>query len=179
MTPSGGADDTADINEETNDPVERPRLPRIIPATARIVPERKPSRTKRIRQHRQAQAWQRKAGTSSTMSYTLQCNYRCAAEVYRSRQLSGQPIPEWLKRHYARLHAEILSSTRRETDCDTDEDGQSVHEWLISREVATMLQISPRQVQRLAGELGGRLIGGRWVFNRSAVEAHAVRTDRA
>jgi hypothetical protein len=113
------------------------------------------------------------------MSYTLQCNYRCAAEVYRNRQLSGQPIPGWLKRHYTRLHAEILSRTRRETDCDTDEDGQLAHEWLGSREVATMLLLSPRQVQRHAGELGGRLIGGRWMFNRSATEAHAERRDHA
>jgi helix-turn-helix protein len=112
-------------------------------------------------------------------SYTLRFNYYCAAEVVRNRQLSGQPVPNWLKQHHSRLHAEVLSCTRREIDCEADEVGQSAHEWFDSREVATMLLISPRQVQRLAGELGGRLVGGRWVFNRSAIEAFSERRNRA
>jgi hypothetical protein len=38
-----------------------PPRPHVVPATARVTPHRKPSRRQRLRQARQAAAWQRKA----------------------------------------------------------------------------------------------------------------------
>lgn len=47
-----------------------------------------------------------------------------------------------------------------------------------SREAAEVLSVSKRQVQRLAPNLGGRLAGGRWVFDRAAVEAYAADREQ-
>ena len=41
-----------------------------------------------------------------------------------------------------------------------------------------MLGKSRRQVQRIANRLGGRLIGGRWLLDRRAVEEHIEGTKR-
>jgi hypothetical protein len=111
----------------------------------------------------------------------LRCNYHCAAEVVRSRQRTGQPIPEWLRRHYNRLDAEVrVSQSRHEIDCGVDDAAQSEHpDQIGTREAATMLKLSKRQVQRLAGPLGGRIVGAAWVFNRDAVTDYAERRDHA
>ena len=43
---------------------------------------------------------------------------------------------------------------------------------LCPKQVANMLDCSPRTVLRKAQQLGGRKIGGRWVFDQLAVQAH-------
>ena len=49
---------------------------------------------------------------------------------------------------------------------------------LTVEEAARMLGKSRRQVQRIANRLGGRLIGGRWLLDRRAVEEHIEGTKR-
>jgi len=103
----------------------------------------------------------------------LRAAYYCAAEVLRTRNLSGQPIPLWLRRHYAKLDTGIrsMSESGHESDCDSTQletDGL-----ITAREAAVMLGRSKRQVQRIAADLGGQNIAGRWLFNPAAVREYA------
>ena len=92
----------------------------------------------------------------------------CAAAVIRSRQRNGEPIPEWLHRHFDRLDAEIrMSESGHEFDSDAGQLAQD--ELITAREVSRMLGCSKRQAQRLASDLEAEIVGGRWLFRRSAV----------
>ena len=51
--------------------------------------------------------------------------------------------------------------------------GEQSDLWMSAREAAVELQLSKRQVTRLAGDLDGEIIDGRWIFRRSAVTAYA------
>jgi hypothetical protein len=104
--------------------------------------------------------------------------YYTAAEVIRSRQRSGQPIPPWLKQHHALLDAAIRddeSRTRQRGAENGDQGRQS--ELIGTRQAAELLHLSSREVQRSAADLGGRLVGHGWVFSRDAVIMHARRRD--
>lgn len=48
----------------------------------------------------------------------------------------------------------------------------SNHELLSARQVSTRLGWCVRRVQRRAPELGGELIGGRWMFNAESIDEH-------
>jgi hypothetical protein len=109
----------------------------------------------------------------------LRANLYCCAEVIRSRQRAGQPIPEWLRRHHAKLDSEFQTSAlRHETGCASTKDGQLAHvDWMGNADVARYLNLSTRQVQRLrkAGELGGVQVSGGWIFSRTTVIEFAER----
>jgi hypothetical protein len=78
--------------------------------------------------------------------------YYCAAEVMRTRQRTGEPIPDWLRRHFARLDADIrVSESGHEFDSGTGQLEQK--ELITAREVSQMLGCSKRQAQRLASDL--------------------------
>ena len=112
----------------------------------------------------------------------LQKSLYCAADLIRSRQVAGQPIPDWMRRHHAQLEREFqMSLLRRETGCAEAEDGQSSHEdWMGNADVARYLNLSTRQVQRLrkAGELVGVQVSGGWIFSRSTVIEYARRRGK-
>jgi Helix-turn-helix domain len=98
----------------------------------------------------------------------LRASYFCASEVIRERQRRGQPTPDWLRRHYARLDAEIrMSESGHELSGDQGE--LELDELITASEVAQILGISKRQAQRLAADLDGKIVGGRWIFTRAAV----------
>ncbi|MBJ8344830.1 hypothetical protein [Antrihabitans sp. YC2-6] len=46
-------------------------------------------------------------------------------------------------------------------------------EQISIEEAATMLKLSARQVRRIAPQLGGQLVGGRWLLDRLAVLEHS------
>jgi acyl-CoA synthetase (NDP forming) len=48
----------------------------------------------------------------------------------------------------------------------------SVYE-LDSTEEAAVIGVSTRRVRQIAEQLGGRQVGGRWLFERAAIEEHA------
>lgn len=98
--------------------------------------------------------------------------YYVAADVVRSRQRTGQPIPEWLHRHFHLLDNEIRKSqSGRQSSCG---DEVLEKETLIAAaEASTILDVSKRQVLRLAADLGGELVCGRWLFKLSAVQEYA------
>lgn len=54
-------------------------------------------------------------------------------------------------------------------------DGGSVH----TDTAARMLNLTPRQVRRLADQLGGRRHGRTWMFDRAAVSAEAARREES
>ena len=104
--------------------------------------------------------------------------YYCVAEVVRHRQRTGEPIPDWLRRHFDRLDAEIrlseirVSESGQDSDSDTGQFDQN--ELITAREVSQMLGCSKRQAQRLASDLDGcQFVGGRWLFRRSSVAEYA------
>lgn len=105
--------------------------------------------------------------------------YYCAAALVRARQRTGEPIPQWLRQHYDRLDAQVrVSRPGHESGSDT---GQSEPDELISaREAAMIIGCSKRQVQRLASDLdGARIVDGRWLFRRDAVQDYAEGRNHA
>lgn len=103
--------------------------------------------------------------------------YYCAAEVMRHRQRAGQPIPHWLSRHFDQLDAKIRAS---ESGHESDRAaGQLDDEKLITaREAANIVGRSKRQVQRLAADLDGQIVGGRWLFQLNTVTEYAEERGR-
>jgi hypothetical protein len=98
----------------------------------------------------------------------LRACVRTAAEVIRNRQLRGEQVPEWLRRHQSRCESMLaVSRTRQELASD---GGQLEPENLIgTREAAAMLECSTRKAQRLKNDLGARRVASRLLFDRRAV----------
>ncbi|MEI7717714.1 MAG: helix-turn-helix domain-containing protein, partial [Mycobacterium sp.] len=83
-------------------------------------------------------------------------------------------LPE--SRDYAVLFTALtdaLSRTRQHVIEELpDESLSELKDELTVEEAMAVLGKSRRSVQRLAPRLGGRLIGGRWILDRRAVEEH-------
>jgi hypothetical protein len=106
----------------------------------------------------------------------LRASYYCASEIIRGRRRTGQPIPEWLRRHYNQLDTQIKGMSPRGPSVAENAFGapQSAHGDVIgTREAAAMLSIAPRQARRRADQLGGALVAGRWLFLRDSVAEYA------
>lgn len=102
----------------------------------------------------------------------LRANYYfCSAEI-RRRIRTGQPIPDWMRRHHENLDTAIRSvaHTRHEPEVDLTELGED--DRIGTAEVADMLSTSRRTAQRRADELGAVPIGKSLVFSRSTVERY-------
>ncbi|MGW5376227.1 hypothetical protein ACWESM_12345 [Nocardia sp. NPDC003999] len=82
------------------------------------------------------------------------------------RNLAREPIPPALAQLMHRLEAEIRDTTPRETS-----------DMIGVRAASRILCCAERHVRRLAPEIGGTVISGRWVFDREKVEEFA-RTPR-
>ncbi|HWY01255.1 MAG TPA: helix-turn-helix domain-containing protein [Mycobacterium sp.] len=107
-----------------------------------------------------------------TLDDELRANYYLCAEVIRSRRRTGQPIPEWMRRHFNQLEAQFkgMSPTRHPVVGNGDCAPQSQHGDIIgTREVAEMLKLTPRQVQLRANQLGGVRVCGRLLFMRAEI----------
>lgn len=88
----------------------------------------------------------------------------------RWRQRNGQPPVAGL----ARL-ADTLAAPGQS---DTPEEHPREPEFMNTTATAAALGISERTARRLAPRLGGRLEGGRWLFDRLAVAEHAAGGTR-
>jgi hypothetical protein len=91
----------------------------------------------------------------------------------RQRVLAGRPVPPEVLRVRHRFDAHVrLSSTRHETGCGANPPTQS-EVWIGAAATASALGKSGtaglRWVQRHAEQLGGQLIGGRYVFRESQI----------
>jgi hypothetical protein len=109
-----------------------------------------------------------------------QAAYYCVAALVRSRQRGGQPIPAWLHRHYSQLDTVVRGSAPRGASVAGNADGASHSQDAVigTTETAEMLSLTPRQVRRRADQLGGRLIGDRWLFSPQNVADYAARGGR-
>lgn len=95
----------------------------------------------------------------------------CCAEVVRSRQRTGQPISDWLRRHYNQFNAEIrLPARGHQNSCDTEES-----DTLSTMQVAEMLRRPERWVRRHRELLGAHKDGDRWRYPRTAVAEYERR----
>jgi hypothetical protein len=94
----------------------------------------------------------------------------CAAEEKRARENGKCPVQKWNGELIRRVELELaVSRSGHESDCDAEESDA----WLSAREAATQLGLSKRQTTRLAADLDGRIIDGRWIFSADAVTEYA------
>jgi hypothetical protein len=103
----------------------------------------------------------------------LRAAYYCAADVIRTRQRAGQPIPQWLRQHFAHLDSLISSASQLGRESDAGGEQLDPDKLITAKEAADMLGCSKRQVQRLASDLDGQIVGGRWLFRQSSVTPYA------
>lgn len=86
----------------------------------------------------------------------------------RSRARNGLP------RLLVLEELEAAMSPRGQTDIAEEPTGQSVDVVvaMTTEDAASALHCSARQARRLAPALGGRRVGGRWVYDHQAVLEH-------
>jgi hypothetical protein len=107
-----------------------------------------------------------------------QAAYYCAASLVRRRTRTGEPIPAWLRQHHAGLDAEIRGMSRRGHEGGEigPSSGQLEVQTLIgTKEAARLLSWSTKKVERHRRGLGGQLVSGRLIFDRSKVLEYARR----
>ena len=93
------------------------------------------------------------------------------AENYR--RYSGNSVGTFSA--IAQVLAAALVSGSGQSDMGTDAEMEHVRlrqESVSIQAAAAMLELSPRQVRRLAPKLGGRIVGGRWLLDRIAITEH-------
>lgn len=109
----------------------------------------------------------------------VQDAYYLLSAGLRATRRGGVAVPG----RFLQLQAELASAAaevRASADGHNDvappvAQAQSTCEDSIgTREAANALQLSPRQVQRIARDLDGRFVGGCWVFDRLAVHSYAA-----
>ena len=89
----------------------------------------------------------------------------CVAEVVRRRLLNGAPVPPWLRT----LHQHLSSADG--TECQVVQ--QQSEAMIDTAEAAQILGCSTRYIRRIAADLDGQHIAGRWIFNRRNVTDYA------
>jgi excisionase family DNA binding protein len=99
-----------------------------------------------------------------------------AAAIRRNRN----GLPE--STDYSTLLDALTSAMARTRQCDVapppDLPPLEPEEHITVEEAAKVLGKSRRQVQRQAALLGGHLVGGRWLLDRTAVEEHREGVNR-
>ncbi|MFE3441655.1 helix-turn-helix domain-containing protein [Nocardia sp. NPDC059180] len=90
----------------------------------------------------------------------------------------GQPPPRGMTELFAALEAAAGSMSPPRQDADAEP--LPGPDWLTTDQTAEALGLSRRSVQRIARQLGGQKIGGRWLFDppRIRLEATARAEDR-
>lgn len=98
----------------------------------------------------------------------------------RERCIGGRPVPQEVRDLVQRLDLRIRMSDTRPQSGSAAEEQRRSEVWVGTRQAAAMLNMSPRQVQRLAGQIGGTKISERcWTFRESDVINYAERTAHA
>lgn len=98
----------------------------------------------------------------------------CAGAELRRRQLAGIPIRDELRR----LHYQLtMSVSGPETEAAHEES--EVTELIDTSAAAEILGVSERHVRRIAADLDGTRVAGRWCFNRTAVTEYATARKEA
>jgi hypothetical protein len=98
---------------------------------------------------------------------------RCAQQELDARAQGKAPggVQPWNAELIRALELELAVSRSGHRDLGAEQDWDP-QEWLTAAEAAGELGMSKRQVTRIANGLGGRIIGGRWLFPTSTVREH-------
>lgn len=89
----------------------------------------------------------------------------CVAETVRRRLLAGAPVPAWLRS----LNQHLSSAYGTESE----ERQQQSEPMIDTAEAAHILGCSTRYIRRIAADLDGEHIAGRWIFHRQNVTTYA------
>lgn len=89
----------------------------------------------------------------------------CIADTIRRRRLGNIPIPQWLRD----LSIAVSSRGPEYQPAQPHSKGQLIS----SAQAAKLLGCSRRHVSRIATDLDGQLVAGRWMFHRAAVAEYA------
>lgn len=90
----------------------------------------------------------------------------CVAETIRRRLLTGAPVPAWMRS----LHQHLTSSA---DGTDHEVSQQDSTQAIDTAEAAQILGCSTRYIRRIAADLDGERIAGRWIFHRHNVTEYA------
>jgi hypothetical protein len=93
----------------------------------------------------------------------------CVSETVRRRLLAGIPVPAWLRtldHHLARSvdgpETEVVQQQSKLSDQPID-----------TAEAAAIIGCTDRHIRRIAADLDGQRIAGRWIFHRPNVTDYA------
>jgi hypothetical protein len=113
--------------------------------------------------------------TDTELRYLLYCG----SQELRARRAGKAPgVQRPLVELVRRLQLEIATASQSGHESEDGQPQSEVDAWITARQAAAMLGLSKRQTTRLAASLGGRLIGGRWLFSASAVHDYAKGAGR-
>jgi hypothetical protein len=90
----------------------------------------------------------------------------------RARRSSGLPLSRDYATLAAELHAAMSATGQSDVRSAPDHDADVVTPTVSIEQAAAELGLSKRQTRRLAPDLGGRIIAGRWFIDRTALTEH-------
>ena len=90
----------------------------------------------------------------------------------RARRSSGLPLSRDYATIVAELHAAMSATGQSDVRSVPDPKNDVVQPTVPIEQAAKELGISKRQVRRLAPDLGGRIVGGRWLLDQQAIREH-------
>lgn len=95
----------------------------------------------------------------------------------RARAHSGYPPSGDYATLATELHAAMSASGQSDVRDLPDPDPESVAPTVPIEQAAAELGLSKRQTRRLAPDLGGRIVGGRWLLDAHAIRQHIEGQD--
>ncbi|MGS2805957.1 hypothetical protein [Nocardia sp. MW-W600-9] len=98
--------------------------------------------------------------------------YWLAQREATAHRRAGRAIPERLRTHLRALEALLESEDGPPAPPIRGSWEPSGLTLLTAEQASAALDVTPRQARRLGHRIGGRRIGGRWLFDRDAVTEH-------
>lgn len=110
----------------------------------------------------------------------VQAGYYCLAQFVRQRAIAGRGCPPAVTALYRRLDIAIRAHDRNlqtaalsESRHENSSGAEQSESWITAAQAGALLGLSNRHVRRLAADLDGQCIGGRWLFDRNTVQEYA------
>lgn len=100
----------------------------------------------------------------------------CVAEMVRRRQLCGQPVPNRI--HDLRLFLAAMTVDGTQNHSGATELVQGQGDLIDTEKAAEILGYSTRYIRRIASDLDGQRVSGRWAFNARTVTEYAEARNR-
>lgn len=90
----------------------------------------------------------------------------------RARRSSGLPCSSMYGELARELHAAMSATGQSDVPGEPDLHAEVVTPTVTVEQAACELGVSKRQARRLAPDLGGRIVAGRWLIDRQALTEH-------